>query len=290
MSITSLFRIMLLAVLPVWTGAAPLTPLSPFAQSLNRPLAPFRIADEIYYVGTNDLGIYLITTPAGDILIDGGFEQTVPQILANLHTLGVDPRRIRILLNSHEHYDHAGGLAALKRLTGARLLASRAAAAAFARGGRDDPQWGNAYLFPSVVADGTVEDGTVVALGGVRLVAHLTPGHTKGCTTWTMQAHIAGQSYAALFLCSVSAPGYRLVGNPAYPGIVADYEHSFAVLKSLPCELFLGAHGSFFDLAAKRAAMLKTGSPLVFVDAAGCRRYLDEAEAGFRRQLTAQRH
>ena len=269
--------------------AAP-PPLDAAAQAMNRPIAPFCISDEICYVGTEDLGIYLIKTRAGDILIDGGYEQTVPQILGNLKTLGVDPKDVRILLNSHAHRDHAGGLAELKQITGAKLILSQAAALEFARGGHDDPNFGNASVFPPVKADSIVEDGETVALGNVTLTAHLTPGHTKGCTTWTMPAHIAGKTYAALFLCSVSAPGYKLVGNAAYPDIVADYRHSFAVLKMLPCDLFLGAHAQFYDMLKKRAVMEKTGSPLVFVDPAGCRRYLDQAEAAFERAVAAQSH
>jgi metallo-beta-lactamase class B len=266
--------------------AAPLLDASEMA--LNRPRAPFRIADEIYFVGTSDLGIYLIATPGGDILIDGGYEHTVPQILANLRTLGVAPRNIRILLNSHEHKDHAGGLAGLKRATGARLIASRAAAIQLARGGRGDFQYGDRLLFPPVRVDSIVEDGGTVSLGGVTLTAHLTPGHTKGCTTWTMQAHIQGKPYAALFLCSVSAPNYRLVDNLGYPQIASDYEHSFRILRQLPCEIFLGSHGRFFALEEKRASMLKSGSPTVFVDPAGCRRHLDLMERAFRSELAAQ--
>jgi metallo-beta-lactamase class B len=281
--------VLVLAVIGTGATAAP-PPLDAAAQAMNRPVAPFCISDEICYIGTEDLGIYLIKTRAGDILIDGGYEQTVPQILANLKTLGIDPKDIHILLNSHTHRDHAGGLAALKTITGAKLIASRVAAAELARGGRNDPNFANTSIFPPVKADSIVEDGGTVALGNVVLTAHLTPGHTKGCTTWTMPAHIAGKTYAALFLCSVSAPGYKLVGNAAYPDIVADYRHSFAVLKTLPCELFLGAHASFYDMVAKRAEMEKTGSPMAFVDPAGCRRYLDKAETAFDKAVAEQSH
>ena len=270
-------------------GSAPAAPLDAnSAEAMNRPLAPFRISDEIYYVGTADLGIYLIKSDAGDILIDSGYAETVPQILANLHTLGVDPKDVKFLLNSHAHSDHAGGFATLRQITGARLLASRADSVLLARGGRDDPNYANRFLFTPIKVDGYVSDGDAVSLGRMTLTAHLTPGHTKGCTTWTMPAHIAGKTYAALFLCSVSAPGYRLVGNAAYPDIVADFEHSFAVLKGLPCELFLGAHGRMFDLGRKREEMLKTGSAMVFVDPAGCRQHLDQAEASLKKEVAEQ--
>ncbi len=280
-----------LIVLAATTGftAAP-PPLDAAAQAMNRPIAPFCIAAEICYVGTEDLGIYLIKTDEGDILIDGGYEQTVPQILANLKTLGVDPTDIRILLSSHTHRDHAGGLAELKTITGATLVVGRVAAAELARGGRDDPNFANSSDFTPMKADRIVEDGGTVALGNVVLTAHLTPGHTKGCTTWTMPAHIAGKTYAALFLCSVTAPGYKLVGNAAYPDIVADYHHSFAVLRRLPCELFLGSHARFYDMLRKRAEMKRTGSPMAFVDPAGCRRYLDEAETALNKAVAEQSH
>ncbi|HUO91808.1 MAG TPA: subclass B3 metallo-beta-lactamase [Rhizomicrobium sp.] len=270
------------------SAAAPLIPLDDAAKAMNRPIAPFRISDEITYVGTEDLGIYLIGTSAGDILIDAGYEQTVPQILANLKTVGVDPKDIHILLNSHSHVDHAGGLAALKKITGAKLVVSRAAADELARGGHDDPNFANRSIYPPVKADRIVGDGETVVFGNVTLTAHLTPGHTKGCTTWTMPAHIAGKTYQALFLCSVTAPGYKLVGNAGYPDIVTDYRHSFAVLKTLPCEIFLGSHARFYDMLRKRAEMLKTGSRTVFVDPSGCRRHLDEAEAAFDKAVAQQ--
>ena len=282
--------LIVLAATAGFSAAAAPPPLDASAQAMNRPVAPFCIADEICYVGTEDLGIYLIKSNAGDALIDGGYEQTVPQILANLKALGVAPKNIRFLLNSHAHRDHAGGLAELKRITGAKLILSRAAAVEFARGGHDDPNFGNTSTFPPLKADRIVDDGDTVALGNVVLTAHWTPGHTKGCTTWTMPAHIAGKTYQALFLCSVTAPGYKLVGNATYPDIVADYRHSFAVLETLPCEIFLGSHAQFYGMLKKRAAMEKTGSPLVFVDPGGCRRYLDEAEAAFDKALAAQSH
>jgi metallo-beta-lactamase class B len=287
---TIAYALFMLVAAMSFAAAAPLISLDDAAKEMNRPIAPFRISDEITYVGTEDLGIYLIRTDAGDVLLDAGYEQTVPQILANLKTIGVDPKDIRILLNSHTHVDHAGGLAALKEITGAKIVVSHAAAVELARGGRDDPNFGNASIFPPVKADKIVGDGETVALGNVVLTAHLTPGHTKGCTTWTMPAHIQGKTYAALFLCSVTAPGYKLVGNAAYPDIVADYRHSFALLKTLPCELFLGAHAQFYDMLKKRAEMLKTGSQTVFVDPAGCRRHLDTEETAFEKEVARQSH
>ncbi len=201
--------------------------------AMNQPLAPFKIADNLYYVGANDVTAYLIVTGGGHlILLDGGFEQTAPQILANIRTLGFDPKKVRILLNSHAHFDHAGGLAALKAATGALFLASDADAPVLAAGGANDFALKGA-LFPPIKADHTFPDGTHVSLGGVTLTAHVTAGHTKGCTTWTMPVTIDGRPEHALFLCSLSVlPVYLLIGDPNYPGQAADYEKSFATLKA----------------------------------------------------------
>jgi metallo-beta-lactamase class B len=216
------------------------------SRSWNQPVEPFRIAGNLYYVGATDITSYLITTPKGHIVLDGGFVETVPMILANIRKLGFDPKDVKILLNSHAHVDHAGGLAELKRATGALLYASRGDIPQLARGGLDDPQFGNRFPVPPVHADRIVEDGQRISLGGTTLVAHLTPGHTPGCTTWTMRA--GGK--AVVFVGSPSTPSeYRLTNNPRYPNAIADYRKQFATLKSLGCDVFLGSHGGFFGLA-----------------------------------------
>ncbi len=270
-------------------GAVAATPLDPASAARNAPEAPFRVSDDIAFVGTHDLGIWLISTRAGLILIDGGYEPTPPQILASIRKLGFDPKQVKILLNSQAHSDHAGGFAELKRITGAKLLVSRADAALIERGGHGDPNFGDSLTFPPAHVDGFVTDGGKITLGGLTLTAHLTPGHTPGCTTWTMPTRLEGRTVQALFLCGLTAPGYRLVGNRAYPNIAADYEASFARVRSLKCELFLGAHGSYFGIEAKRAAMRKTGSAKAFVDAKGCRAAVDGAEQAFRETLAEQR-
>ncbi len=216
------------------------------SRSWNQPVEPFRIAGNLYYVGATDITSYLITTPKGHIVLDGGFVETAPMILANIRKLGFDPKDVKILLNSHAHVDHAGGLAELKRATGAMLYASRGDIPQLARGGLDDPQFGNRFPFAPVHADRIVEDGQRISLGGTTLVAHLTPGHTPGCTTWTMRA--GGKD--VVFVGSPSTPSeYRLTNNPRYPNAVADYRKQFATLKSLGCDVFLGSHGGFFGLA-----------------------------------------
>src|SRR6185436_13212838 len=194
------------------------------------------------YVGASDITSFLITTPAGHILIDGGFEETVPLIRASVKKLGFRLEDVKFLLNNHAHYDHAGGLAMLKKLTGAKLVVSEGDAPLLAAGGHGDFAFGDKYLFPPVQADRTVRDGDTVSLGGVTLTAHLTPGHTKGCTTWTMKVKDGDRTRDVVFAGSLSVlPGVTLAVNPKYPGIAADYAHSFAVLKALPCDIFLSS-------------------------------------------------
>ena len=252
----------------------------------NRPVEPFRIVEGLYYVGASDLSSFLFTTSEGHLLLDGGMPETAEQILANVRKLGFRPEDVKLLLNSHAHADHAGGLAALAKATGATLVASEADAIQLERGGLGDFGFGDSLPFPPVAVGRRIADGERLALGGVTLTAQLTPGHTKGCTTWT--ARLGG--FDALFSCSVSVPGHRLVGNEAWPGIVEAYEATFRRLERLPCELFLAPHGWDFDLAGKRArATMGGGSVSPFVDREGCKAYLNEAERAFRAELERQR-
>ena len=238
-----MLRKLLLALLFAHVALAQSDPVS---RSWNQPVEPFRIARNLYYVGATEITSFLITTQHGHIVIDGGFAETAPLILANIRKLGFEPEDVKILLNSHAHTDHAGGLAELQRVTGAKLYASREDIPMLSRGGLDDPQFGNRYPFPPVWADRIVADGERVRLGGTTLTAHITPGHTKGCTTWTMRT--GGKD--VVFVCSPSAPSeYRLTNNPQYPHAVADYRKTFAKLKSLGCDVFLASHGNFFGLA-----------------------------------------
>ena len=241
-------------------------PLSPDEVRWNAPVAPFRIAGNLYYVGTADLASYLVVDPAGMILLDGGLEASAPLILDNIRTLGFDPKRVRYLLNSQAHSDHAGGLAALKEATGAELLASPADAELLERGGSGDPQWGDQLTFPPAKVDARLRDG-----------AELKLGHTRGCTSWTLPVRVDGRNAQALFICGASAPGYKLASNPAYPWIMTDFRRSFATWRKLPCDLFLGAHGSYFGMTEKRARMAP-GRPNPFVDPKGCRAFLNGAQ------------
>ncbi len=262
-------------------------PAVPSSRDWNRPVKPFRIADNLYYVGASDVTSFLITTPEGDILLDGGLRETAAQIERNVAALGFHMKDVKILLNSHAHMDHAGGLAELKRISGAQLVASRGDTHALETGDRDDFAWGNKLTFPPVKVDRILSDGDRVTLGNTTITAHITPGHTRGCTTWTMPVTDHGKTYNVVFVCSTSAPGYKLVGNHKYPQIVHDYEHTFQVLRSLPCDIFLASHGSFFDLTAKRKRLDSSeGNP--FIDPNGYRAFLDRSEREFKSILAAQ--
>jgi len=255
----------------------------------NTPTSPFRIADNLYYVGASDIAAYLVVTDGGLALIDGGYPSTAGQILANIKALGFEPRAVKVLLSSHAHVDHAGGLAELKAATGAVLYASAEDGTLMRRGGKDDFFLGDRYPYPPVTPDHVLADGQKVTIGDVVLTAHLTPGHTKGCTTWTFPVRVDGQPKQALVLCSLSIlPGYRLVGDPTYPNMAEDFAHSYAVLKALPCEVFLASHGQFFGLTEKRAAM-RPDAPNPFVDPAGCKAYFATKKAEFEAELKKQK-
>jgi metallo-beta-lactamase class B len=250
------------------------------ATEWSKPFPPYKIAGNLYYVGSEQLASYLITTPEGYILINSDFEQTVPVIRASVEKLGFKFSDIKILLGSHAHNDHMEGDALVKELTGARVMAMEQDVPALRKmmpGNKPHP------------IDRILHDGDEVTLGGTTLVAHLTPGHTKGCTTWTMKVRDGAKTYNAVIIGSLNVnPGYVLVGNKDYPQIASDYEHSFQVLRALPCDLFLGAHGSYYNMAAKYAKLQK-GEANAFIDPAGYRAYLDDREQAFRKELSAQK-
>jgi metallo-beta-lactamase class B len=255
----------------------------------NDPVAPFKIGEGLYYVGASDITSFLFVSNGGMILLDGGYATTAPQILANIRRLGFDPKQVKVLLSTHAHLDHAGGLAQLKDETGAKLYASAADGALMARGGKGDFGLKDSAAYPPVTPDRTIVDGQKVTLGGWTLTAHLTPGHTRGCTSWTFPVNVAGKTRQGLVLCSNSVlPMYRLdAAHESYPGIAADYEKSYATWRRLPCEVFLGSHGQFFDMKAKRAA-LDAGHADAFVDPAGCKAYFAQGYASFRAELARQ--
>ncbi len=257
------------------------------------PLQPFRIAGNLFYVGSQDLAAYLVVTPAGDILINSNLQQSVPQIRHSVEQLGFRFSDVKILLISHAHVDHAAGSAAIKHLTGARYMVMDADVPVVESGGRADFAYGNGSRYPSTRVDRVLHDGDEVRLGGAVLVAHKTPGHTRGCTTWTMQVVERGRPLQAVIVGSWNVnPGFRLVDTPtrkaSYPGIAADFTQTFAELRALPCDLFLGAHGSYFNMLSK---LSRSGheSASVWVDPEGYRRAVAEREAAFQAELRRQR-
>lgn len=250
----------------------------------NEPVPPLRIADNLYYVGASDAASFLLTGDKGHVLIDGGYESTTPQILRSIRALGFDPRDVRIILNTHGHFDHAAGIAALKGATGARLYASAAEKILIEAGGRGDYRYGDHLAYPLATVDHVLVDRETIRLGSITLTAHVTPGHTKGCTSWKIPLTVAGQREPGLLICSLSLTGSPLSGDPAYPNIAADYESSFRRLKGLPCRIFLMPHARTFGLAAKSVALAK-GDQRAFVDPNGCATFIADQEKAFREKL-----
>jgi metallo-beta-lactamase class B len=266
--------------------------LPAFAQSArahwNSPGEAFKIIDNTYYVGTGGIAVYLITTPQGHFLIDGAVAESVPQIERHIKELGFNLSDVKYLLNSHAHLDHSGGLAQLKKDTGAILVASEGDKSALESGSYLGSESNHALDSVPVKVDRTIGDGQTLTLGGVTLTANLTPGHTRGCTSWGWTAKEGAKSYAVLDFCSVSVAANRLVGPPQYPGIVSDYEKTFAKAKTMHVDVFLAPHPEFFRMAQKRAAQKAGASANPFIDPNAFQPFIARAEADFRKQLAAQ--
>jgi metallo-beta-lactamase class B len=240
---------------------------------------PHKVIGNIYYVGTGDLASFLITTPEGHILINSTYESTVPLVRASVETLGFKFADIKILLGSHAHGDHMEGDALVKEMTAAQVMVMEQdvpAISLLTPGGKPHP------------IDRVIHDGEEVKLGGVTLVAHLTPGHTKGCTTWTLRVQDGGTTHDVVILGSVGVnAGYVLVNNKDYPQVVDDYIRAFQVLRSLPCDVFLGSHANFYGMKEKYAR-LKDADSNPFVDPMGYQSYLDLQERNFKVKLVEQ--
>jgi metallo-beta-lactamase class B len=254
------------------------------------PQTPYRVIGNVYYVGSKDLASFLITTPQGHILINSNLTTSVPMIRRSVEELGFRFSDIKILLISHGHFDHASGSAEIKRLTGAKYMVMDADVPVVESGGRDDFALGKSpeYRFPETKVDRVLHDGDEVRLGNVVLVAHLTPGHTKGCTTWTMKASEGGHSYNVVIVGSPNVlSSYKLVGDPAYPNMAQDFELTFRTLKTLPCDVFLGAHGIYFDML-KKFDERKDGAANPFIDPAGYQSFVAEKDQEFLAELAKQ--
>ncbi|HTA86871.1 MAG TPA: subclass B3 metallo-beta-lactamase [Silvibacterium sp.] len=255
-----------------------------------QPFPPHRVIGNVYYVGSKDLASYLITTPMGHILINSSLASSPALIQKSVEQLGFKFSDVKILLISHAHYDHCAGSARIKQLTHAKYMVMDADVPLVEDGGKSDFQYEKSadMQFPPTKVDRVLHDGDEVRLGSVILVAHKTPGHTKGCTTWTLKVVDKGKNYDVVIVGSPNVnPGYKLVDNKAYPQIAQDYEQAFRVLKALPCDVFLGAHGGYYDMLAKYAR-IKDGAENPFVDPAGYQAYVADREQAFETELKRQ--
>jgi len=237
----------------------------------NKPFPAHKIIGNMYFVGSEQLGSFLITTPQGHILINSDYEETVPVIRAAVEKLGFKFTDIKILLGSHAHPDHMTGDALVKQLTGATVMAMEEDVPALNNmrpGGKPHP------------IDRVLHDGDTVMLGGTTLTAHLTPGHTKGCTTWTFKTTENGKTYDVVVVGSLSLNAANLGDNPAYPNIREDFRKSFKVMRSLPADVFVGSHNGFYQMTQKYARLEK-GEANPFIDPAGYKALIDSSEKAF---------
>lgn len=247
-----------------------------------------RVVGNVYYVGSKALASYLIATPDGHFLINSSFEETVPLIRASVESLGFKMQDVKFLLASHAHSDHVAGHAAMKELTGATVCVMRGDEAVIESGGVGQYLYADSRWQPCKV-DRVLEDKDEIKLGGATLVARRTPGHTRGCTTWTWRATEGDKTYDVVVIGSPNVnPGYRLVDNKDYPEIAADFAATFKLLKSFPCDIFLGAHGDYYGMQAKYDR-LKGADKNPFIDPAGYRDYVELKEKAFQKTLAEQK-
>jgi metallo-beta-lactamase class B len=263
------------------------------------PDEPFRIAGNLYYVGATGVTAFLLTGPEGHVLIDGGYPETAPLIITSIAQLGFDIADVKVLLNSHAHSDHAGGLRALQEASGAELWVSEGDADVMTAGRHtSDPALGPlrvvGYLglgrFPAPRIDHRFKDGETIRLGSLALTAHVTAGHTRGCTSWSFPVRDGDLELLAVSICSLTLfPFVSLVGSEAYPGIRSDFERSFSTLRSLPADIFLGSHSNWFSMHRKRREQADTEDPAEpFIDREGYLSFIDRAEERFREALANQ--
>lgn len=270
--------------------------LAPLQAAINAdwttPIAPFRIAGNLYYVGSRDLASYLIVTPQGDILINSSLESSVPLIRSSVEQLGFKFQDVKILLISHAHSDHDAGSAEIKRETGAQYMVMDGDVPVVESGGAQDFQYPD-NRYPALKVDRVLHDADQVRLGNAVLIAHKTPGHTRGCTTWTMQVRDGQRLLNVVIVGSWNVnPGYRLVDRPgqpaSYPGIAADFQRTFSLLPTLPCDVFLGAHGAYFHMLEKLERVRAGASENVWVDPSGYQAAVAERRQAFETELLRQ--
>lgn len=284
-------------ILSRWVGSAMLLLLlTPLQAATNAdwttPIAPFRIAGNLYYVGSRDLASYLIVTPQGDILINSSLESSVPLIRSSVEQLGFKFQDVKILLISHAHSDHDAGSAAIKQQSGAQYMVMDGDVPVVESGGAQDFQYPDGR-YPALKVDRVLHDADQVRLGDAVLIAHKTPGHTRGCTTWTMQVKDGQRLLNVVIVGSWNVnPGYRLVDRPgqpaSYPGIAADFQRTFSLLPTLPCDIFLGAHGAYFHMLEKLERLHAGASQNVWIDPIGYQAAVAERRQAFETELLRQ--
>lgn len=251
-----------------------------------QPVEPFRIAGDFYYVGANDIAAFLITGPAGHIVLDGGYPTTATMIMESIAKLGFNLTDVKVLLNSEPHPDHGGGLAALQRASGAKVWASDASADVIASGGDDRAMvlplralfWLKLTGYPAPHVDHRFKDGDTIRVGPLALTAHITGGHTRGCTSWSFPV-----SDGDRVLNVVSACDLGVLGGTRYPEQAKDLERSFRVLRSLPADIWVTAHARWWGRYRKFVASSTSKNPVdPFIDRQGYRAFIDGAEADSR--------
>jgi metallo-beta-lactamase class B len=262
----------------------------PSCAAWNALRAPFRVYGNTYYVGVAGLSAILITSDQGLILIDGDLPESPPQIALHIRALGFDPKKINLILNSHVHFDHAGGIAALQKLSGAEVAASPSTAAVMRKGGMgaDDPQAAADLGIAAVARVRTVQDGETLHVGPLAVTAHFTPGHTSGGTSWSWQSCEQGRCMNLVYadsLTAVSSPGYRFSDHPA---MLAGFAKSFATLNALPCDILLTPHPDFSGVFQRLKAR-DAGKADAFIDPNACRAYAASAREGLEKRLADEK-
>ncbi len=283
------FGAVLLILIGAGMGAQAAQPAQTTGVDYLAPFPAHHVIGNIYFVGSKALGIYLVSTPQGHILINAGLEESVPMIQQSVEKSGFRFSDIKILLISHAHFDHDAGAARIKQLTGAKYMVMDSDAPVVESGGGKDFFYAHTpgMLYPAAKVDRVLHDGDTVSLGGSVLTAHLTPGHTRGCTTWTMKVREGGESYDVVIVGSPNVnEGYKLVNNAAYPQIASDYQTTFSVLRALPCDVFLGAHGNYYDMESKYGR--RNGGTNPFIDPKGYQAYVNEREQAFQAEFARQ--
>lgn len=249
----------------------------------DEPFPAHKIADNLFYVGTKGLSSYLITTPAGHILINSSFERTVPLIRASIEKLGFQYAGVKLLLGSHAHADHMAGNWLVREQTGAKVYVMKGDDGLVRTGGRQG------FARPCAV-DRVLRDGDKVEFGGVLLAAVLTAGHTMGCTTWTMAVKDGGVKRLAVIVGSPNVnPGTNLISTVWYPRMAEDYARSFQIWKAIPCDIFLGAHGEYYGMVKKYERWKANRQANVWVDPEGYQAYISEREKAFRAEWERQK-